>query len=78
MKLFDEFPFILYFWSDISHIFDINIKAGLIHFFPSHLLDGGTKEEEFEFIHHHDFGDLDHDFVKGDVVETGLFFCIFA
>ncbi len=78
MKLFNKFSFRLYFGSDIDHILNINIEAGLVNFFPPHLLYGGTEEEKFEFVHHHDFGDLDHDFVEGDVVETGFLFSIFA
>lgn len=76
MKLFYELSFRLYFWCYVGYVFNINIEARLVHFFPAHLLYGGSEEEEFEFVHHHDFGDLDHDLVEGHVVETGLFLCV--
>ena len=76
MEFFDEIALALDFWGDISNITDIFVETGLFNFFPAHLLDRGSEEEEFEFVHHHDFGDFDHDFVKGDIVKVRLFLTV--
>lgn len=78
MKFFDEIALTLHFRSDIGDIADILVETGLLDFFPAHLLDGGSKEQELEFIHHHDFGDFDHDFVERHVVKIRLFLPVFA
>jgi hypothetical protein len=78
LELFNKVALILYFGGDIGDFGYIVIERGLIDFFPSHLLDGGAKEEQFQLIHHHEFGDLKHNLVQGHIKYTGFLLSIFT